>query len=151
MAILKVLIVDDQPDIVESLACCVKQWGHEVAVAYSGEQALNVAGTFNPDIVLLDIMMPDMDGYTVAKKLRRRMPETTVVGVTALQGEEHKYKSYDSGFHFYLVKPVEPEKLKKMLAGFQRTLSVNEKVRESGIAALTKKLEGRLKIRENHS
>jgi DNA-binding response OmpR family regulator len=147
MSGLKVLIVDDQPDIVESLASCVKQWGHEIALAYSGEQALSIAEMFTPHVVLLDIMMPDMDGYVVAKKLRR-MGEITVVGVTALQGEEHRHKSWDSGFHFYLVKPVNPENLKKLLDGFERTLNVGEKAKESGIAALTKKLENRIKSRE---
>lgn len=147
MSGLKVLIVDDQPDIVETLASCVKQWGHEVALAYSGEQAVTVAETFGPHVVLLDIMMPDMDGYVVAKKLRK-MGDITVVGVTALQGEEHRHKSWDSGFHFYLVKPVNPEKLKKLLDGFQRTLNVGEKAKESGITALTRKLENRIKNRE---
>lgn len=146
MTTLKVLIVDDQPDIVETMASCVKQWGYEVAVAYSGEQALNVADMFGPHVVLLDIMMPDMDGYVVSKKLRK-MQEVTVIGVTALQGEEHRHKSWDSGFHFYLVKPVDPEKLKKLLDGFQKTLAIEEKGQESGIAALTRKLEGRLKNR----
>ena len=107
MSELKVMIVDDQPDIVESLASCVKQWGHQVALAYSGVEALSIAEGFGPHVVLLDIMMPDMDGYAVAKQLRRQgHQETTVVGVTALQGENHRHKSWDSGFNFYLVKPV---------------------------------------------
>lgn len=148
MSLLKVLIVDDQPDIVETLASCVKQWGHEVALAYSGEQALAVAEEFGPHVVLLDIMMPDMDGYIVAKKLRKMLSEVTVVGVTALQGEEHRHRSWDSGFHFYLVKPVNPERLEKMLRGFERTLHVGVKAKESGIAALTRKLSERIKKRE---
>ncbi len=146
MSELRVLIVDDQPDIVNTLASCVKQWGHQVETAYSGQEALTVAEGFDPHVVLLDIMMPDMDGYTVATKLRKMgQMETTVVGVTALQDDDHRHKGWDSGFHFYLVKPVNPDKLKKLLEGFERTVNVGEKVRRSGIAALTKKLAGRVK------
>jgi len=139
MSELKVLIVDDQPDVVETLASCVRQWKHKVEVAYSGEQALSIANTFEPDVVLLDIMMPNMDGYTVAQQLRmtRSRMQTTIVGVTALSAPENRYKSYDSGFDFYLVKPVDPAKLKKLLEGFKRTLEVGEDER-SGMAALVK-------------
>ena len=143
MSELRVLVVDDQPDVVESLASIVKQWGHKAAVAYSGEQAIAVAEEFDPHVVLLDIMMPNMDGYAVAQQLRmtRHRNETTIIGVTALQADEHKYKSYDSGFDLYLVKPVNPEKLKKILEGFKRTLEVEEdaKSANSGISALVRK------------
>src|SRR5688572_25117724 len=70
MSELRVLIVDDQPDVVESLASCVKQWGHATAIAYSGEQAVTIAEQFDPHVVLLDIMMPNMDGYAAAQQLR---------------------------------------------------------------------------------
>ena len=138
---LRVLVVDDQLDTADSLAACVKQWGHEVDVAYNGKQALEIAEKANPHIVLLDIMMPDMDGYVVAKKLRNiGCIEAVIIGITALQDDSYRHKSWDNGFHFYLVKPVDPEKLRKLLDGFEQTIKVENKAKESGIAYLTNKL-----------
>jgi DNA-binding response OmpR family regulator len=144
---LRVLVVDDQLEVAKSLAGVVTSWGHKAEIAYSGEQALELADRFQPHAVLLDIMMPGMDGYSVAKSLRQivNLRECTVIGVTALDDQEHRHEGWDSGFVHYMVKPVDPVKLKTILDGLCRSMQVEEKRRQKAVAELTSRLEKRLK------
>lgn len=107
-AMKRVLIVDDSVDAVDTLAMLLQSAGHEVRTAVSGAEALRLVTTFQPDVVLLDLRLPDMDGHTVARELRAR-PESARCVLAALTGfddPEHRRKTQEAGFDFHLVKPV---------------------------------------------
>ena len=113
-----VLVVDDHPDAVESMASVLQLQGHEVHVAQNGLAALEMAHTFRPRVVLLDIGLPDMDGYAIARRLRAA-PETHACVLVALTGygqPEDRLRSKENGFDHHLVKPIDPAILHELLA-----------------------------------
>jgi PAS domain S-box-containing protein len=113
-----VLVVDDNEDSAKSLAMMLRMMGHETYEAYSGEAALALARAVHPQIIVLDIGMPDMSGYEVAERLRAE-PHGDGVLLIALTGfgqEEDKQRSTGAGFDFHLTKPVDPDELKRVLA-----------------------------------
>ena len=109
----RVLVVDDNVDAAVSLGMLLKLAGQEVRVAYDGPAALRQAIDFRPDLVLLDIGMPGMDGYEVCRRLRRevRLGKTTLVALTGWGQDEDRRRSHDAGFDHHIVKPVEPSAL----------------------------------------
>jgi CheY-like chemotaxis protein len=116
---LRVLVVDDNRDSADSLALWLELAGHEVRTAYSGPETLDVAEGFQPAVVLLDIGMPGMNGYDVARRLREQ-PATRTALLIAMTGwgqDEDRRRSQEAGFDQHLVKPVDPENLKNLLAG----------------------------------
>ncbi len=115
---LKVLVVDDNNDSADSLAIWLELAGHQVRTAYDGPQALAAAEEFLPRVILLDIGMPGMSGYDVARRLRAQ-PATRDVLLLAMTGwgqDEDRRKSREAGFDEHLVKPVDPQLLKDLLA-----------------------------------
>ena len=115
---LRILVVDDYADTAETLAVWLRLAGHEVKSADSGAQALATAERFHPQVVLLDIGLPDMDGYEVAQALRQA-PATRQAMLIALSGygqSEDIRRSNAAGFNGHLLKPVSPEELAEMLA-----------------------------------
>ncbi len=115
----RVLVVDDHRDAADSLALLLRLLGAEAHVARDGPQALEAVGTVRPAVVLLDIGMPGMDGYEVARRVRLR-PEWREVVLVALTGwgqEEDRRRSREAGFDHHLVKPVDPPALEALLAG----------------------------------
>jgi PAS domain S-box-containing protein len=114
----RILIADDNIDAASSLSLMLQVMGYDVRVAHDGLEALAVAESFRPDAMLLDIGMPGMNGYEVARKLRER-PATanaTIVALTGWGQEEDRRKSREFGFDHHLVKPVEPSTLETLLA-----------------------------------
>jgi signal transduction histidine kinase len=114
-----VLVADDNYDAAQSLALMLAIDGHEVRTARDGLEALRIAEDFRPDLVLLDIGMPKLDGYQTARRLRKR-PWAADIRVVALTGwgqEEHGERARQAGFDRLLVKPVDPEALSALLAG----------------------------------
>ena len=114
----RVLIVDDNRDAAELLALVLQSIGHVTAVANSGPEAIEQARSWNPQIVFLDIGMPGMNGYEVARALRE-LPQTAKVMLVALTGwgqEEDKRMSREAGFDHHLVKPVDLEKIESLLS-----------------------------------
>ena len=111
---LRVLVVEDNIDAGDSLSLLLRLYGHEVEVARTGPTALEMAAASRPDVVLLDIGLPGMDGYKVAKRLRE-MPEFKGVVLCALTGytpsEADRHRQQETGFDHYYVKPVDVEKL----------------------------------------
>ena len=106
----KILIVDDEPNIVISLEFLMKKEGFEIAVAGDGEEALLKVASFNPDLVLLDVMMPDMDGYEVLRRLQvdeatRTIP---VIFITAMDSSENEEQGLALGAVDYITKPINP-------------------------------------------
>lgn len=116
---LRVLIVDDNHDSADSLALWLELAGHDVRTAYGGQEALDAAEAFLPAVVLLDIGMPGMNGYDVARGLREQ-PATRTALLVAMTGwgqDEDRCRSQEAGFDQHLVKPVDPQNLKNLLAG----------------------------------
>jgi PAS domain S-box-containing protein len=117
---LRVLLVDDNADSADGLALLLDLQGHDVRVAYDGESALEAARSFRPDVALLDIGMPSMNGYELARRLRAA-PETKKTLLVAMTGwgqEEDRRKGREAGFAHHLVKPFEPSAVQKLLADF---------------------------------
>lgn len=114
----RVLVVDDNRDAATSLAMLLRMHGHEVEIAHDGVSALALASTFLPHLVFLDIGMPAMDGYEVARRLRRQPGMETVV-LAALTGwgqKEDRRRTSEAGFHHHLVKPLEVAALERVLS-----------------------------------
>jgi CheY-like chemotaxis protein len=111
-------VVDDNVDAANSLAMLMaRAYGQEVRVAHDGPEALAVAVEFLPEVVLLDIGLPGMDGHEVARRLRER-PEfgsATLVALTGWGQESDRRKSSEAGFDRHLVKPADPADLRALL------------------------------------
>jgi signal transduction histidine kinase len=113
----RVLVVDDNVDAAESAAMLLRYLGHEVEVAYEGPSALGAVSAFRPEVVLLDIGLPGMSGYDVARELRER-PEgkgLVLAAVTGYGQEEDRRRSREAGFDCHLTKPLAPAALAAFL------------------------------------
>jgi CheY-like chemotaxis protein len=115
---LRVLVVDDNVDAAESIAMLLSLEGHDVLSVHQAQHALEAVGSFQPHVVLLDIGLPGMDGYEVARRLRSSRPSETVrlVAVTGYGQQSDRERAREAGFDLHLVKPVEPEALQSVLA-----------------------------------
>jgi CheY-like chemotaxis protein len=114
---LRVLIVEDNLDAAEMLELAVSQLGHVTKVAHDGATAITMASQFAPDVVLLDIGLPVMNGYAVVRTLRER-PEFTDVHIAAVTGwgqEEDRRKAREAGFDSHFTKPLSPAALQDLL------------------------------------
>ena len=114
----RVLIVDDNRDAADSLAALVGLAGHDVRVVHDGPAALTVAEAFRPEVVLLDIGLPGMSGYEVARRLRG-LPPTAGAVLAALTGygqDEDRRQSREAGIDHHLVKPPDPDALRRLLS-----------------------------------
>jgi CheY-like chemotaxis protein len=120
----RVLVVNDSPDNMESMALLLRLYGHEVEVALGGAAALRAAQAQQPDAVLLDISMPGMDGYQVARKLRAmfRDKPLLLVAITAHGFEEDRRRCAEAGFDLHLVKPADPLEVENLLRELGRSL-----------------------------
>jgi two-component system OmpR family response regulator len=105
----KLLIVDDEIHIVKALDFIFSSEGFLVETAHDGSSALSAADRFRPDIILLDVMMPDIDGFSVAQSIRRneQLHHTSIIFLTAKGAAEDKMSGYDSGGEYYVVKPFD--------------------------------------------
>ena len=112
----RVLIIDDNVDAAESLKMLAEDWGHEIAVAHDGPQALATVEEFHPEIALVDIGLPGMDGYEIARALRASHPEMFLVAVTGYGSRDDRTKALAAGFDAHLVKPANFDELEAMLA-----------------------------------
>ena len=113
----RVLVVDDNLDSAESLSLLLELMGHTVRTAHDGEEALAEADAFRPDLVLMDIGMPRMDGYEAARRLRQApwAADTVLVALTGWGQDEDKRRSEEAGFDRHLIKPVDPTALEALL------------------------------------
>lgn len=118
----KILLVDDDPDIIELLTYNLEKEGFETASAEDGVQALEVAKTFKPDLILLDVMMPKMDGIETARQLRLlpNFKETYILFLTARAEEYTEVAAFDVGADDYIVKPIKPRALMSRLKAIFR-------------------------------
>src|SRR5688572_30739245 len=113
----RVLLVDDNVDSTEPLSLLLQAKGHDTRVAVEGEGAISVADDFQPNCVVLDLGLPGMDGYEVARRLRERPYGTAMVlvALTGWAGKEVRTKAAAAGFDYHLVKPVNWEELERIV------------------------------------
>jgi CheY-like chemotaxis protein len=114
----RILVVDDNEDSATSLAELLTLTGHETEVAYDGLEAVEAAARFRPDVVLLDIGLPKLNGYEAAQRIREQPwgKGMLLVALTGWGQDEDRQKSKDAGFDLHLVKPVDFATLTKLLA-----------------------------------
>ncbi|MDB5338017.1 MAG: Histidine kinase [Planctomycetaceae bacterium] len=117
----RILIVDDNQDGANSLAVMLRPMGNESRTAYDGQQGIELAGDFRPDVILLDIGLPNLNGYEVCRQIREQPWGECIVmiAVTGWGQDKDRHRSEEAGFNHHLVKPVDPADLMKMLAGLQ--------------------------------
>lgn len=113
----KILLVDDEPNILVPLEFLVKQQGYEVLKASNGEDALQLMAIHQPMIVVLDVMMPGMDGFEVARQIRQKedYDQTRIIFLTARGTQQDRFQGYDSGGELYLIKPFDNDELIMMI------------------------------------
>jgi CheY-like chemotaxis protein len=118
----RLLVVDDNKDAAMSLATLLRLQGHEVRIADDGLSALEMATSYHPDLVFLDIGMPRMDGYEVARRMRQMpgLEKTVLAALTGWGQQEDRRRTAKAGFDHHLVKPVETAALENLLAGLKR-------------------------------
>ena len=117
----RILVVDDNRDSADSLATLLRLVGHDVCTVHDGRQALVVAATYRPDLVLLDIGLPGMDGFAVARHMRSQ-PELAGVVLVALTGygtEEDRRQSQSAGFNHHMVKPIHFDALNELVTALE--------------------------------
>jgi CheY-like chemotaxis protein len=113
----RVLVVDDNVDAAAMLAALIRQLGHEVEIVHDGSAALRAVEGYRPEVILLDIGMPGMNGFEVAQRLRElgRVPRLRIVAVTGWGKPEDRQRSREAGFDMHLIKPVELSEIQQAL------------------------------------
>jgi PAS domain S-box-containing protein len=112
---LRLLIVDDNQDTVASLAMLLQLYGHDVMTADSGPAGLEAALANERDVIMLDIGLPSIDGYEVAKRIRAHTAKPVLIAMTGYGQPEDRQKSKEAGFDYHLTKPVDPDRLQDLL------------------------------------
>jgi len=113
----RILVVDDDVDAAEALGELFRDYGHEVFTAHDGAQALDNARLHRPEIVLLDISMPEMDGYEVAKRIRSDLGlgDAVLIALTGYGEDQHCRLAREAGFDQHVTKPVDASRLEELL------------------------------------
>jgi two-component system alkaline phosphatase synthesis response regulator PhoP len=124
----KILIADDEPDILEFLSYNLKKEGYDVVTAEDGLQAVNKARQIKPDVIILDIMMPNLDGIGACEHLRgiAEFKNTIIVFLTALGDERSELKGFDAGADDYIIKPIKPKILSSRIKALLRRQQTEE-------------------------
>jgi len=115
---LRVLVVDDDRDGADTLGSVFEELGNQVNVAYGGTQALDIASAFRPDLVLIDLVMPEIDGCGLVGRLRQNpnFAQTRIVAITGHSDEEHKSSAMKAGFNTVFFKPITLQAIEAILA-----------------------------------
>ncbi len=118
----RILVVDDDPDIVELLNYNLTKESYDVAEAENGKKAIELAQKFKPDIILMDVMMPEMDGISACRHLREmeEFKHTHIIFLTARSEEFSEVAAFDAGADDFITKPIKPRALLSRLAAFTR-------------------------------
>lgn len=121
---IKILLVDDEPDILEIVAYNLKNEGYQVFTASNGYQALKAAKKIVPDLILLDIMMPEMDGIETCEKIRaiKNLENTIIAFLTARSEDYSQVAGFDAGADDYITKPIKPKLLVSKVKSLLRRL-----------------------------
>lgn len=129
----KILLVDDDPSVLKLVSISLKKAGYEVETASDGIEGLKKMESFRPDLIISDVVMPEMDGITFCKKIREESsnPMIPFIFMTSLSDEKHEIRGYRAGADEYLVKPVERslllEKVEKLLKRLEGIHPFNDK------------------------
>jgi CheY-like chemotaxis protein len=115
---LRVVIADDSRSAADIMGMFFRMEGFETAVAYDGEEAVAQARTLCPDLVVLDLGMPKIDGFEACKRIRKLFPQAVMVALSGWGSREDRRRSSDAGFDEHLVKPVSPDDLRAFLASY---------------------------------
>jgi CheY-like chemotaxis protein len=117
---LRILVVDDHRDAAYSLAKLLRLMGNDTRTAYDGQEGVAVAAEFRPDVMLLDIGLPKLNGYEACRRIREQPwgKQVVLVAVTGWGQEDDRRRSREAEFDHHMVKPVDPDELMKLLAGF---------------------------------
>jgi DNA-binding response OmpR family regulator len=109
----QILLVDDEPNIIIPIEFLMQQEGYQVTTAFNGREALSLLENATPDVVILDVMMPEMDGFEVAKRIRAnpQLSDTRIIFLTAKGTNQDKLNGYEKGGEVYLTKPFDNEEL----------------------------------------
>jgi len=115
----KILVVDDDADTADALAALLRLHGDAVRTAYDGKMAIELGRTFEPNVILLDIGMADMDGYEACRRIRAEEwgQGVHIIAVTGWGQDEHRDRTRLAGFDHHLVKPVDPTAMSVLLRG----------------------------------
>jgi CheY-like chemotaxis protein len=115
---LRVLVVEDHADSAASLALLLRIWGHEVQATHDGPTALEMARAFSPNVILLDLGLPRMDGWQVAEQFHKQPAQKRplLIAVTGYGQEADRQKSLEAGIDMHLLKPVDPDQLRRLPA-----------------------------------
>lgn len=118
----RVLVVDDNRDAADSLVAMLAADGHEAAATYTGAQALERVASWSPDVVLLDIGLPDIGGYEIARQLRQQDPDgrLTIVAISGWGQQRDKQDALDAGCDAHLTKPANPDDVRELIGSSQR-------------------------------
>jgi CheY-like chemotaxis protein len=113
----RILIVDDHEDSAEGMAVLLRACGHEARAAHDAHAALEAAEEYRPDVVILDIGLPGMDGFEAARRLRERFPShpLRLVALTGYGQEEDRRRAREAGFDHHLVKPLDIARLRELI------------------------------------
>lgn len=124
----KILLVDDEPDILEVVSFNLERTGYETQTANSGYEAIKTAAKFIPDLILLDVMMPEMDGLQTLRSLRKNpdLDKTIIIFLTALTDEASEIEGLKSGADDYITKPIKPDLLLARLQTALRRVKKDE-------------------------
>jgi DNA-binding response OmpR family regulator len=114
---LSILVVDDDRDSADGIAMLLRHWNHSVRVAYEGRRALEIFSVLRPELVLLDITLPGMNGYELAARMRSARHRALLVAVT---GSADRRRALAAGFAEYFPKPVDLDALRDWISGMER-------------------------------
>ena len=126
----KIVLIDDDLDTLRLVSLMLRRQGYDITAATSGQEGLDKVFEVNPDLILLDVMMPDMDGYEVARRLRGK-PETVDIPIlmfTAKTQLDDKVSGFESGVDDYLTKPTHPSELQAHVKALLARSSQSSKV-----------------------
>ena len=140
----RILVVDDSKDAANSMAMLLRLSGHYVQVAFDGASALSLANEQKPEIILLDLGLPRMDGYSVIQVLRER-PATSdalVIAVTGYGQTSDRDHTTEAGFDLHLVKPVDAKQLMAFLSGEPNSLIEDERGSDGGTGRIQEFTKG---------
>jgi len=149
----RVLIVDDNRDAADSLRFLLKLWGCAAVVAYDGATALTTALASRPHCLVLDINMPGIDGYTLARKVRQHpvLGTAKLVALSARSGLEHERRAREAGFDYLLTKPADPGQMEELVAMLKQVMDLASRTEQLAnqnveLAKETKGLLGEAKV-----
>jgi DNA-binding response OmpR family regulator len=138
---LRVLVVDDNRDLAYMMSALIEKCGHDVRTAYDGPTALEIAALFRPDVLFVDIALPKMDGFCVARELRRpsAVNDSLLIAVTGYADGAHHTLGMKAGFDHYIIKPVAFRTLSELLLlarhRLVRSIEAREEAHEAKYAA----------------